>query len=136
VTIDDRLTTLDALWSFWTEHGQALTEEQWRQPTRLGAWDARSLYAHAASWPSILSALTDRIRDAEPVVATAESHLVADRSGRIAVTVTPCSRSRATDRYPTSVACRRYRAVRYGDGGRRTGLRRGSPSQLTTMSLK
>jgi hypothetical protein len=28
---------LDALWSFWAEHGQAMTEEQWRQPTRLGA---------------------------------------------------------------------------------------------------
>jgi hypothetical protein len=52
-----------------------MTEEQLRQPTRLSAWDVRSLYAHAASWPSILSALTDRVREAEPVVATAAAFL-------------------------------------------------------------
>jgi uncharacterized protein (TIGR03083 family) len=75
MTIDDRVTTLDALWSVWTEHGQAMTEEQWRQPTLLGAWDVRSLYAHASSWPAILSALTDRVREAEPVVATAAALL-------------------------------------------------------------
>jgi uncharacterized protein (TIGR03083 family) len=75
MTIDDRLTTLDALWSVWAEHGQAMTAEHWRQPTRLGAWDVRSLYAHAASWPSTLSALTDRVSEAKPVVTTAAALL-------------------------------------------------------------
>jgi uncharacterized protein (TIGR03083 family) len=73
--IDDRLSTLDALWSVWAEHGQAMTDEQWRQPTRLGDWDVRSLYAHAALWPDILSLLVNRVRDTEPAVGTAAALL-------------------------------------------------------------
>jgi uncharacterized protein (TIGR03083 family) len=75
MTIDDRLTTLDALWSVWAEHGQAMTDEQWRRPTRLGDWDVRSLYAHAGSWPFGLSMLIDRVRDTEPTHATAAALL-------------------------------------------------------------
>lgn len=75
MTSDDRLNTLDALWSVWAEHGQAMTDEQWRQPTRLGDWDVRSLYAHAASWPATLATLTDRVRNAEPAVPTAAALL-------------------------------------------------------------
>jgi len=43
MTINDRLTTLDTLWSVWAEHGLALTDEQWRRPTRLGTCCSRSL---------------------------------------------------------------------------------------------
>ena len=70
MTLDDRLTTLDTLWSVWAAHGQSMTEEQWSRPTRLGDWDVRSLYAHAGLWPFYLSMLVDRIRDAEPTYAT------------------------------------------------------------------
>jgi uncharacterized protein (TIGR03083 family) len=62
----DRLTTLETLWSVWAEHGRTLTEEHWGRPTRLGAWDVRSLYAHAGSWPFAFTSLVDRARDAEP----------------------------------------------------------------------
>jgi uncharacterized protein (TIGR03083 family) len=76
MTIDDRLTTLDTLWSVWAEHGLAMTDEQWGRPTRLGTWDVRSLYAHAGSWPfAILPSLVDRVRDAEPTHATAAALL-------------------------------------------------------------
>jgi uncharacterized protein (TIGR03083 family) len=73
--IDDRLTTLDALWSVWAKHAQAMTDEQWRRPTRLGDWDVRSLCAHAALWPGILSQLVSRVRDTEPTVPTAAALL-------------------------------------------------------------
>jgi uncharacterized protein (TIGR03083 family) len=66
VTIGDRLTTLELLWSDWADSGKAMTEEQWRLPTRLGDWDVRSLYAHAAWWPLALSILVGQVRDAEP----------------------------------------------------------------------
>jgi uncharacterized protein (TIGR03083 family) len=75
MTIDDRPTTLDGLWAMWAETGRAMTEEQWRRPTRLGEWDVRSLYAHAAWWPSGLSLLVDSVRDAEPTHATAAALL-------------------------------------------------------------
>jgi uncharacterized protein (TIGR03083 family) len=75
MTMDDRLTTLDALWSVWAEHGQAMTDEQWRRPTRLGDWDVRSLYAHTAWWPAGLSILIDRVRDTGPTHATAAALL-------------------------------------------------------------
>jgi uncharacterized protein (TIGR03083 family) len=71
MSIDDRLTTLGTLWSVWATHGPAMTDEQWQSPTRLGDWDVRSLYAHAAWWPIGLALLTDRVRDAEPTYATA-----------------------------------------------------------------
>ena len=51
MTIEDRLTTLDTLWSVWAEHGLTMADEHWGRPTRLGTWDVRSLYAHAGSWP-------------------------------------------------------------------------------------
>jgi uncharacterized protein (TIGR03083 family) len=75
MTIDKRLTTLEALWSAWAEHGQAMTDEQWQRPTRLGDWDVRSLYAHAGSWPFGFSMLIDRVRDAQPTHATAAALL-------------------------------------------------------------
>jgi uncharacterized protein (TIGR03083 family) len=75
MTIDDRLSNLEALWSAWAEHGRAMTEGQWRQPTRLGEWDVRSLYAHAASGPGVLAAMVDRVRAAEPVAPTAAALL-------------------------------------------------------------
>jgi uncharacterized protein (TIGR03083 family) len=75
MTIDDRLSTLDVLWSIWAELGQAMTDEQWRRPTRLGDWDVRSLYSHAAWWPVGLSMLVDSVRDAEPTHATAAALL-------------------------------------------------------------
>ncbi|GAB3842765.1 maleylpyruvate isomerase N-terminal domain-containing protein [Dactylosporangium cerinum] len=75
MTIDDRLTTLDALWSVWAEHGRVMTDEQWQRPTRLGDWDVRSLYAHAGSWPWMLSILIDRVRDTEPTHVTAAALL-------------------------------------------------------------
>ncbi len=71
MTIDERLSTLDELWSIWAELGQAMTDEQWRRPTRLGDWDVRSLYSHAAWWPTGLSMLVDSVRDAEPTHPTA-----------------------------------------------------------------
>jgi uncharacterized protein (TIGR03083 family) len=75
MTIDDRLTTLAALWSVWAGHGRAMTDEQWQRPTRLGDWDVRSLYAHAGWWPSGLAMLVDRVRDTEPTHATAAALL-------------------------------------------------------------
>jgi uncharacterized protein (TIGR03083 family) len=75
MTIDGRLTTLGALWSVWAQHGQTMTEEQWRRPTRLGDWDVRSLYAHAAWWPVGFSVIVDRVREAEPTHATAAALL-------------------------------------------------------------
>jgi uncharacterized protein (TIGR03083 family) len=75
MTIDDRLTTLDTLWSVWVRQGRAMTDDQWRRPTRLGDWDVRSLYAHATFWPFGLSMLVDRVREAEPTHATAAALL-------------------------------------------------------------
>jgi uncharacterized protein (TIGR03083 family) len=75
MTIEDRLTTLGTLWSVWAEYGLAMTEEQWARPTRLGAWDVRSLYAHAASWPAAFPSLVGGVRDAEPTHATAAALL-------------------------------------------------------------
>jgi Mycothiol maleylpyruvate isomerase N-terminal domain len=73
--LEDRLTTLDTLWSAWAEHGQAMTDEHWALPTRLGTWDARSLYAHAGSWPFAFLGLVDQVRAAEPTHATAAALL-------------------------------------------------------------
>jgi len=71
MTIDDRLTTLDTLWAAWAGHGRALTDRQWELPTRLGDWDVRSLYAHAASWPFAFPALLGQVRESAPTHATA-----------------------------------------------------------------
>jgi uncharacterized protein (TIGR03083 family) len=72
---EDRRTTLAGLWSVWAEQGRAMTEEQWGRPTRLGTWDVRSLYAHAASWPFALRGLVGRVRETEPTHATAAALL-------------------------------------------------------------
>jgi uncharacterized protein (TIGR03083 family) len=66
MTFEERLTTLDALWSAWAEHGAAMTDAQWRRPTRLGTWDVRSLYAHHGSWPYMLTHVLGRTRDGAP----------------------------------------------------------------------
>jgi len=73
--LDHRLTALDALWSAWKRQGEALTDEQWDRPTRLGAWDVRSLYAHASAWPLGFSKLLGRMHDAEPTHPTAAALL-------------------------------------------------------------
>lgn len=75
MTIVDRFGTLEALWSVWAEHGRAMTGAQWQQPTRLGEWDVRSLYAHGGSWPWMLSILVGRVEDAEPTHDTAAALL-------------------------------------------------------------
>lgn len=72
---DDRLTILDGLWSAWAAHGRAMTGEQWELPTRLGAWDVRSLYTHAGSWPLAFPGLLGQVREAEPTHATAAALL-------------------------------------------------------------
>jgi uncharacterized protein (TIGR03083 family) len=71
MTITDRLTTLDKLWAVWAEHGQAMTDDQWRRVTRLGTWDVRSLYAHAASWPFAFAGFVNQVRDDAPVATAA-----------------------------------------------------------------
>jgi hypothetical protein len=75
MTLDERLDALGALWSLWAGHGRAMTDEQWRLPTRLGDWDVRSLYAHAGGWPVGLTRLVDRVRDAAPTHASAAALL-------------------------------------------------------------
>ena len=62
MTREDRLTTLELLWAAWEQQGRALSAEQWRQPTRLGDWTVRMLYAHAAGWPVGFSRLVGRVR--------------------------------------------------------------------------
>jgi len=66
MTFEERLTTLDALWSVWAEHGSALTDDQWRRPTRLDTWDVRSLYAHHGAWPFMLTHFLGQVRDTAP----------------------------------------------------------------------
>jgi hypothetical protein len=60
MTVDDRLDTLDALWSAWAAIGSGLTEADWQRPTRLDDWDVRALWAHAAGWPFAFSMLVGR----------------------------------------------------------------------------
>jgi len=73
--IDDRLSMLEALWPIWAEYGHSLTDEQWQRPTRLGDWDVRSLFAHAAWWPLGFTLVLDRVQDGEPTHATAAALL-------------------------------------------------------------
>ena len=75
MTDGEYLTNLDALWSTWAEYGRTMTDEQWALPTRLEAWDVRSLYAHVASWPAAFPALLAQVRDTEPTHATAAALL-------------------------------------------------------------
>ncbi|GAA0585477.1 maleylpyruvate isomerase N-terminal domain-containing protein [Paractinoplanes ferrugineus] len=66
MTLEDRLTTLDELWSAWAAVGAGLTGADWPRPTRLDGWDLRALWAHAAGWPFGFSMLVGRVTDAEP----------------------------------------------------------------------
>jgi uncharacterized protein (TIGR03083 family) len=75
MTLEDRLSTLDALWSVWAAHGTSMTEEQWSRPTRLGDWDVRSLVAHHGAWPLMLETLLTRVHDGEPTHTTAAALL-------------------------------------------------------------
>ena len=80
MTMNDRLDTLDtldALWSVWAATGQALDDEDWQRPTRLGDWDLRSLWAHAAQWPFGLPLLLDRVTNTPPTHHTAAELLAA-----------------------------------------------------------
>jgi hypothetical protein len=75
MSIDDRLTTLDALWSVWAATGKDLTHADWRRPTRLDGWDLRALWAHSAGWPFGFSILVGRVTDAAPTHDTAATLL-------------------------------------------------------------
>jgi uncharacterized protein (TIGR03083 family) len=75
MALDARLTTLESLWAVWAEQARAMTDEQWRLPTRLGDWDVRSLYAHVGGWLFGFTLLPDRVRHAEPTHATAAALL-------------------------------------------------------------
>ncbi len=54
---DVRLGALARTWRIWASTGTALTDAQWRQPTRCGRWDVRALYAHHSGFPAALAAL-------------------------------------------------------------------------------
>ena len=75
MSIDDRLTTLDALWSVWAATGKDLTDADWHRPTRLDGWDLRALWAHSAGWPFGFSILVGRVTDATPTHDTAAALL-------------------------------------------------------------
>ncbi|MFF5288648.1 maleylpyruvate isomerase N-terminal domain-containing protein [Paractinoplanes globisporus] len=75
MSIDDRLTTLDALWSVWAATGKGLADDDWRRPTRLEGWDLRALWAHSAGWPFGFSILVGRVTDAAPTHDTAAALL-------------------------------------------------------------
>jgi uncharacterized protein (TIGR03083 family) len=71
MTLDDRLTALDELWSVWAAVGADLTGADWLLPTRLDGWDLRALWAHAAGWPFGFSMLVGRVTDEQPTHRTA-----------------------------------------------------------------
>jgi uncharacterized protein (TIGR03083 family) len=71
MTPEDRLTTLGLLWAAWEHQGRVLSAEQWQQPTRLGDWTVRMLYAHAASWPVGFAHLVGQVRQVTPTHASA-----------------------------------------------------------------
>jgi uncharacterized protein (TIGR03083 family) len=71
MTREDRLTTLALLWAAWEQQGRALDPAQWQQPTRLGDWTVRMLYAHAASWPRGFSHLVGQVREVAATHASA-----------------------------------------------------------------
>jgi uncharacterized protein (TIGR03083 family) len=71
MTPQDRLTTLGLLWAAWERQGRALSAWQWQQPTRLGDWTVRMLYAHAAGWPLGFSHLVGQVREVAPTHASA-----------------------------------------------------------------
>jgi uncharacterized protein (TIGR03083 family) len=71
MTPDDRLATLGLLWAAWEHQGRGLSAGQWQQPTRLGDWTVRMLYAHAASWPVGFAHLVGQVRQVAPTHASA-----------------------------------------------------------------
>jgi uncharacterized protein (TIGR03083 family) len=71
MTPEDRLTALGLLWAAWKHQGRALSADQWQQPTRLGDWTVRMLYAHAASWPVGFAHLVGQVRQVAPTHASA-----------------------------------------------------------------
>jgi uncharacterized protein (TIGR03083 family) len=71
MTAGDRLDVLGSLWAAWAAHGRAMADTQWRLPTRLGDWDVRSLFAHAAWWPAGFGFVVGQVRDAELTHRTA-----------------------------------------------------------------
>jgi uncharacterized protein (TIGR03083 family) len=71
MTREHQPTTLELLWAAWEQQGRALSAEQWRQPTRLGDWTVRMLYAHAAGWPVGFSRLVGQVREVAPTHASA-----------------------------------------------------------------
>jgi len=71
MTPEDRLTTLGLLWAAWEQQGRVLSAGQWQQPTRLGDWTVRMLYAHAASWPVGFAHLVGQVRQVAPTHASA-----------------------------------------------------------------
>ena len=77
MTIDDDLTTLDALWSVWADTGKGLTDDDWQRPTRLEGWDLRALWAHSAGWPFFFSILVGRVTD-EPATHDTAAALLAE----------------------------------------------------------
>ncbi|GIJ45193.1 hypothetical protein Val02_20790 [Virgisporangium aliadipatigenens] len=84
MTFEERLATLDALWQAWAEHGAALTDDDWRRPTRLGTWDVRALYAHHGAWPSMLAHVVTQVRDAAPTHTAASLLRALNAPGGIA----------------------------------------------------
>jgi uncharacterized protein (TIGR03083 family) len=68
---EDRLTTLGLLWAAWEQQGRVLSAEQWQQPTRLGDWTVRMLYAHAAGWPVGFAHLVGQVREVAQTHASA-----------------------------------------------------------------
>jgi uncharacterized protein (TIGR03083 family) len=85
MTPEDRLTTMGLLWAAWERQGRGLSADQWQQPTRLGDWTVRMLYAHAASWPVGFAHLVGQVRQVAPTHASA-AELLGDfnRPGGIA----------------------------------------------------
>jgi uncharacterized protein (TIGR03083 family) len=71
MTPEDRLIALGLLWAAWEQQGRALSADQWQQPTRLGDWTVRMLYAHAASWPVGFAHLVGQVRQVAPTHASA-----------------------------------------------------------------
>jgi uncharacterized protein (TIGR03083 family) len=67
----DRFSSLGLLWAAWEQQGRALSADQWQQPTRLGDWTVRMLYAHAAGWPVGFSHLVGQVREVAPTHASA-----------------------------------------------------------------
>jgi uncharacterized protein (TIGR03083 family) len=69
---DVRLGALARTWRVWASTGAALSDAQWRQPTRCGRWDVRALYAHHSDFPAALAALPQAAAPAAKPVAASD----------------------------------------------------------------